>query len=100
MVPVHHYLIVAALLFTIGVTGAFFHRNLVSIFLCVELMLNAANLTMVAGSRWAGNLEGQALALLVIVVAVAEVVVGLAILVAVHRGRSSLDVDDHDLLRY
>ena len=100
MVPVEHYLIVSALLFSIGATGVFFHRNLVSIFLCVELMLNAVNLTLVAYSRWAGNLEGQVLAFLVIVVAAAEALVGLGILVAIQRGRRSLDVDDQDLLRH
>ena len=100
MVPLQHYLIVSALLFSIGATGVFFHRNLVSIFLCVELMLNAVNLTLVAYSRWAGNLEGQALAFLVIVVAAAEALVGLGILVAIRRGRMSLDVDDQDLLRH
>ena len=100
MVPVQHYLIVSALLFSIGATGVFFHRNLVSIFLCVELMLSAVNLTLVAYSRWAGNLEGQALALLVIVVAATEAAVGLAILVALNRGRESVDVDDQDLLRH
>ena len=100
MVPVEHYLIVSALLFSIGATGVFFHRHLLSIFLCIELMLNAVNLTLVAYSRSAGNLEGQALAFLVIVVATAEALVGLGILVAVHRGRASLDVDDQNLLRY
>lgn len=100
MVPVQHYLIVSALLFSIGATGLFFHRNLLSIFLCIELMFNAANLTLVAYSRSAGNLEGQALAFLVIVVAAAEALVGLGILIAVHRRRSSLDVDDQTLLRY
>ncbi len=100
MVPVQHYLIVSALLFSIGAAGVFFHRNLVSIFLCLQLMLNAVNLTLVAYSRWAGNLEGQALAFFVIVVAAAEALVGLGILVGVKRGRVSLDVDDQDVLRY
>ena len=100
MIPVQHYLVVSALLFLIGATGVFFHRNLVSIFLCVELMLNAVNLTLVAGSRSVGNLEGQALALLVIVVAAAEAAVGLAILIALHRKRDTINVDDQNLLRY
>jgi NADH-quinone oxidoreductase subunit K len=100
VVSLEHYLVVSALLFSIGATGVFFHRNLLSIFLCLELMLNAVNLTLVACSRSAGNLEGQALAFLVIVVATAEALVGLGILVAVHRGRASLDVDDQNLLRH
>ena len=100
MVPVQHYLIVSALLFAIGSTGLFFHRNLVSMFLCIELMLNAVNLTFVAYSRFAGNLEGQAIALIVIVVAAAEAAVGLAILIALYRRRETMNVDDHNLLRY
>ena len=100
MIPVQHYLIVSALLFAIGATGLFFHRNLVSIFLCIELMLNAVNLTFVAYSRLAGNLQGQAIALIVIVVASAEAAVGLAILIVLHRRRETVNVDDHNLLRY
>ena len=100
MVPVPHYLIVSALLFALGAGGIFFHRNLFSIFLCIELMLHAVGLTLVAGSRASGHLEGQALALVVVVVAAAEVLVGLAILIAVHRGRKSLDADDQTLLRH
>ena len=100
MVSVQHYLIVSALLFSIGAAGVVWHRNLVSLFLCVQLMLNAVNLTLVAYSRWAGNLEGQVLALLVIIVAAGEAVLGLGILIAVYRGRTSLDVDDQSLLRH
>jgi NADH-quinone oxidoreductase subunit K len=100
VVPVQHYLIVSALLFSIGASGVVFHRNLVSMLLSVELMLSATTLTLVASSRWAGNLEGRALALLVIVVAAAEAVLGLGILVAVYRGRSSLDVGDQNILRH
>ena len=100
MVPVEHYLIVSALLFVIGATGVFFHRNLVSILLCIQLMLNAINLTFVAYARSAGNLEGQAIALIVIVVAAAGAAVGMAILVALNRRRDTLNVDDHNLLRY
>ncbi len=98
--PVQHYLVVSALIFVIGASGLFFHRNLVSIFLCIELMLNAINLTFVAYSRLAGNLEGQAIALIVIVVAAAEAAVGLAILIALHRRQETMNVDDHSRLRY
>ena len=100
MVPAAHYLIVSALLFSIGATGIFFHRNSLSMFLCVELMLNAVNLALVAYSRWAGNLDGQALALLVMGVAASQALVGLGIFVAVYRGRRSLDVDEQNLLRH
>ena len=100
MVPVEHYLILSALLFTIGGTGLFFHRNLVSMFLCIEVMLNAINLTFVAYSSSVGNLEGQAIALIVIVVAAAEAAIGLAILIALHRRRDVVNVDDHNLLKY
>lgn len=98
--PVQHYLVVSALIFVIGASGLFFHRNLVSIFLCIELMLNAINLTFVAYSRLAGNLEGQAIALIVIVVATAEAAVGLAILIALHRRQETMNVDGHSRLRY
>lgn len=90
MVPLQHYWIVSALLLSIGASGVFFHRNLIGLLVSIELMLNAVNLTLVVSSRWAGNLEGQALALLVIGVAAAQALVGLGIFVAVYRARTSL----------
>lgn len=100
MVPLGHYLILSALLFSIGATGVFFRRNLISMLLCVELMLNGVNLSFVAFSRHAGNLEGQAIALVVIAVAAAEAAIGLAILIAFHRKRGTINVDDATLMRH
>ncbi len=80
-----HYLFVSALLFTIGAAGVLIRRNAIVVFMCVELMLNACNLAFVSFSRMHGNLEGQTIAFFVMVVAAAEVVVGLAIIVTIFR---------------
>jgi len=93
------YLLLSALLFTIGVVGVLIRRNAIVVFMCIELMLNAVNLSFLAFGRAAGSLDGQILAFFVMVVAAAEVVVGLGILVAIFRKRSSTSVDDVDLLK-
>jgi len=93
------YLAVSALLFAIGATGVLLRRNAIVVFMCVELMLNASNLSFVTFSRLNGNLEGQMVAFFVMVVAAAEVVVGLAIIVQIFRTRRSASVDDANLLR-
>jgi NADH-quinone oxidoreductase subunit K len=93
------YLILSAVLFTIGVFGVLIRRNAIVVFMCVELMLNAVNLSLIAFSRMHGTLDGQVLAFFVMVVAAAEVVVGLGILVAIFRNRSSTSVDDVNLLK-
>ena len=93
-------LFVSAVLFTLGVAGVLFRRNAIVIFMCVELMLNACNLAFVAFARLHGNLDGQVVAFFVMVVAAAEVVVGLAILMALYRARKSASVDDANLLKY
>jgi len=94
------FLVLAAILFTIGATGVLVRRNAIVVFMCVELMLNAANLTFVTFSRVHGNLDGQVAAFFVMVVAAAEVVVGLAIIVTIFRTRRSASVDDASLLKY
>ncbi|HWM37909.1 MAG TPA: NADH-quinone oxidoreductase subunit NuoK [Streptomyces sp.] len=98
MSPVN-YVYLAALLFTIGAVGVLVRRNAIVVFMCVELMLNAANLTLVAFSRIHGNLDGQIMAFFVMVVAAAEVVVGLAIIVMLYRSRHSASVDDASLMK-
>ncbi|MEZ0093979.1 NADH-quinone oxidoreductase subunit NuoK [Streptacidiphilus sp. EB129] len=98
MNPVN-YLYLAALLFTIGATGVLVRRNAIVLFMCVELMLNASNLALVTFSRLHGNLDGQIIAFFVMVVAAAEVVVGLAIIVSVFRTRHSASVDDTNLMK-
>ena len=95
-----HYLYLAALLFTIGALGVLLRRNAILVFMCVELMLNSVNLTLVAFSREKGTLDGQIMAFFVMVVAAAEVVVGLAIIMSIFRTRRSASVDDANLLKY
>ena len=93
------YLLLSALLFTIGVVGVLIRRNAIVVFMCIELMLNSVNLSFIAFARSAGSIDGQILAFFVMVVAAAEVVVGLGILVAIFRKRSSTSVDDVNLLK-
>jgi len=95
-----HYLVVSVLLFTLGAAGVLIRRNAIVVFMCVELMLNACNLAFVTFARMNGNLDGQVMAFFVMVVAAAEVVVGLAIIVAIFRTRRSASVDDANLLKY
>ncbi|HIT74316.1 MAG TPA: NADH-quinone oxidoreductase subunit NuoK [Candidatus Avipropionibacterium avicola] len=95
-----HYLVLSALLFTIGAVGFSLRRNAIIAFMCVELMLNACNLSLIAFSRMHGNLEGQLFAFFVMVVAAAEVVIGLAIIVMIFRTRRSASVDDANLLKF
>ncbi len=94
-----NYLALSALLFTIGAVGVLVRRNAIVMFMSVELMLNAVNLTLVTFSRINGQLDGQVIAFFVMVVAAAEVVVGLAILMAIYRTRRSTSVDDANLLK-
>jgi NADH-quinone oxidoreductase subunit K len=95
-----HYLVLSGILFAIGAMGVLIRRNAIVVFMCVELMLNACNLAFVTFSRQVGNLEGQIIAFFVMVVAAAEVVVGLAIIVTIFRTRRSASVDDANLLKY
>lgn len=93
-----YYLVLATVLFTIGAVGVLIRRNAIVLFMCVELMLNAANLALVTFSRINGDLNGQIMAFFVMVVAAAEVVVGLAIIMSIFRTRRSASVDDANLL--
>ena len=95
-----YYLVLSAILFTIGAVGFMIRRNSIVAFMCVELMLNAANLSLVAFSHQHGALDGQVAAFFVMVVAAAEVVVGLAIIVTIFRTRRSASVDDANLLKF
>jgi len=94
-----NYVVLAAILFTIGATTVLVRRNAIIVFMGIELMLNAANLAFVTFARMHGDLSGQVVAFFVMVVAAAEVVVGLAIIVAIFRTRRSASVDDVNLLR-
>jgi NADH-quinone oxidoreductase subunit K len=95
-----YYLLLSALLFALGAVGVLVRRNAIVVFMCIELMLNACNLAFVTFSRMHGNLDGQVFAFFTMVVAAAEVVVGLAIIVTIFRTRRSASVDDANLLKY
>ncbi|WP_061300501.1 NADH-quinone oxidoreductase subunit NuoK [Herbidospora cretacea] len=95
-----HYLVLSALLFAIGGIGVLVRRNAIVVFMCVELMLNACNLAFVTFARQHGNIDGQVIAFFVMIVAAAEVVIGLAIIVTIFRTRRSASVDDASLLKY
>jgi len=97
---VWEYQLIAGVLFMLGVLGVLIRRNLIVIFMSIELMLNAANLSLVGFSRLHGNLDGQVFAFMVIVVAAVEVAVGLAILISVMRNRDTINVEDTSLLKW
>jgi NADH-quinone oxidoreductase subunit K len=94
-----NYLYLSAMLFTIGATGVLLRRNALVMFMCVELMLNAANLAFVTFARLHSQLDGQMVAFFTMVVAACEVVIGLAIIMTIFRARRSASVDDANLLR-
>lgn len=98
-IPVSWYLIVSACIFTIGVAGVLVRRNPLIIFMSIELMLNAVNLSFITFSHYLDSVDGQMFVFLVLTVAAAEVVVGLAIIVSIFRSRRDIDVDDMNALR-
>ncbi len=99
MVPANHYLALAAVLFAIGLGGVVVKRNMLVVFMCIELMLNAANLTFLAFARQTGNLGGHAIAFFVMAVAASEAALGLAIVIAVFRTRETLNIDEVTVLK-
>lgn len=99
-VPISWYLILSAVLFVMGVAGFLFKRNIITIFMSIELMLNAVNLSFVAFSYVLRQLSGQVFVFFVMVVAAAEAAVGLAIIIVVFRNRDSLNVDDIELMKW
>jgi NADH-quinone oxidoreductase subunit K len=99
MVPLSWYLALSAVLFTIGVVGVIIKRNAIQMFMCIELMLNAVNLTFVAFSSYFNDATGQLFVFIVMAVAAAEAAVGLGIIIAIFRNRESLDVDEASVLR-
>lgn len=99
-VPLQHYLVLAAVLFCLGALGVLVRRNALVVFMCLELMLNAANLTFLAFARARGDMGGHAAAFFVIAVAAAEAAVGLAIVIAVFRSRGTLNVEELRTLRH
>ena len=93
------YLVLSAILFTIGVVGVIIKRNVIAMFMCIELMLNAVNLTFVAFSSFFGDVNGQLFVFIVMTVAAAEAAVGLGIIIAIFRNRESLNVDEASILK-
>ena len=100
MVSLPHYLILSALLFSMGVIGVLTRKNILIIFMCIELMLNAVNLTFIAFARHLGNTDGQVFVFFVMTVAAAEVAVGLAIIVILYRFKSTVDIDSLNLMKW
>jgi len=100
MVPVSYYLILSAIVFLTGVVGVLIRRNIIAILLSVELMLNATNINFVAFSEHLQDLGGQVFVFFTLTVAAAEVAVGLAIIIALHRSRSSINVEEFNLLKW
>ncbi len=99
MVPLTHYLLVSAILFSLGVAGVMLRRNVIMIFMSIELMLNAVNLTFVAFSKFLNNLDGHIFTFMVVTVAAAEAAVGLAIVIAIFRNKPTANVDEINLLK-
>jgi NADH-quinone oxidoreductase subunit K len=100
MVGTTQYLALGAVLFCIGVAGVFLRRNAIVLFMCIELMLNAVNLTFVAVSRSLGKIDGQVFVFFIMTVAAAEAAVGLAIILSLYRRRQTINVDEINILKW
>jgi NADH-quinone oxidoreductase subunit K len=99
MLALNNYLILSAILFSIGTIGVLTRRNAIVIFMCIEMMLNAVNLTFIAFSRYLGHIDGQIFVFFVMTVAAAEAAVGLALMIAFFKNRESVDVEDYNALK-
>ena len=99
MLALENYLILSAILFSIGTIGVLVRRNAIVIFMCVEMMLNAVNLTLIAFSKYLGNIDGQVFVFFIMTVAAAEAAVGLALMIAFYKNRESIDVEDINLMK-
>jgi len=100
MVPLNYFLVLSGILFAIGTAGVFLRRNLITVMLSIEIMLNAVNLTFVAVGRYAGTVDGQIITFFVMTVAAAEAAVGLAIVIALFRHRETLSPDAYTSLKW
>ena len=100
MVPLTHYLIFSATLFSIGVLGVLIRRNAIVVFMCVEIMLNAVNISLIAFDRYLNQHDGQIFSFMVICVAAAEVSVGLAIVIALFRNKATVNLDEINLMKW
>ncbi|MBH0193396.1 MAG: NADH-quinone oxidoreductase subunit NuoK [Nitrospira sp.] len=99
-VPIHYYLILSAFMFLTGLVGVLVRRNIIVILLCIELMLNATNINFVAFAEYLHDLGGQIFVFFTLTVAAAEVGVGLAIVVAIHRSKDTINVEEFNLLKW
>ena len=100
VLPLYFYLALSAILFTIGVFGVLTRRNAIIVFMCIELMLNSVNLTLVAFSAFLGNTNGQILVFFVMTVAAAEAAVGLAIIIALFRNKQTININDINIMKW
>lgn len=100
MVPQEHYLVLSAILFAIGAIGVLVRRNAIVIFMCIELMLNAVNISLVAFSRQMDSIDGQVFVFFIMTVAAAEAAIGLAIMVSLFRNKETLNVDEINLMKW
>ena len=100
MIPLEYYLIVAGLIFSIGMVGVIIARNVIIIFMCIELMLNAGNLALIAFARELSEMSGHVMVFMVMTVAAAEAAVGLAIIIALFRNRDSANIDEVNLMKW
>jgi NADH-quinone oxidoreductase subunit K len=99
-VPLSYYLCLSGVLFVIGVAGVLTRRNAIVVFMCIELMLNAVNLTLIAFSSFLGSITGQALVFFAMAVAAAEAAVGLAIVIAIYRNKQTVNIDEINILKW
>jgi len=99
-IPLQHYLALSAMLFAVGVAGVLVRRNAIVVFMCIELMLNSVNLTLVGYAAALGDVTGQVLVFLVMAVAAAEAAVGLAIVIALFRNRQTVNIDEINILKW
>jgi NADH-quinone oxidoreductase subunit K len=99
-IPIEYFLILSAAMFAVGMTGVLIRRNAIVVFMCIELMLNSANLTLVAFSSYLGNPAGQIFVFFVMTVAAAEAAVGLAIIIAVFRNKLNVNIDEINIFKW
>jgi NADH-quinone oxidoreductase subunit K len=99
-IPIEYYLILSAFMFSVGIVGVLTRRNAIVVFMCVELMLNSANLTLITYSSYLGDVAGQLFVFFVMAVAAAEAAVGLAIIIAIFRNKLTVNIDEINILKW
>jgi len=99
-IPIEYYLILSAFMFTVGIVGVLTRRNAIVVFMCIELMLNSANLTLITYSSYLGDVGGQLFVFFVMAVAAAEAAVGLAIIIAIFRNKFTVNIDEINILKW